>query len=189
YYLNPQKPIMDIGRVAIIEIDNASTHPEISADMTNALFGAVQKRHVFGLTFVHQSDPLCKGPLVEENKSYTFEQLAMLRKNLKSDAILLGEVTQYSPYPRLAIGLRLKLIDLRDGTLIWALEQFWDSIDKQVEKRTESYFKTQIRSGFDPIEYRMALVSSHMFLNFVAWEVGQTLRNPTKEDILGIVLK
>ena len=113
----------------------------------------------------------------------------MLRKNLKADAVLVGEVTQYYPYPRLAIGLRLKLIDLRDGTLIWAIEQFWDSTDKQVENRAEDFFKTQIRSGFDPIEYRMALVSPHMFLKFVAWEVGQTLHDNDKKDIFDMVLK
>jgi hypothetical protein len=184
YYLNPKKPICDVGRVAIIELNNLSLRPEVSADMTQSLFEAIQKRNVFGLNVVYRSDPACKGLLLEGNQDYTLEQLAMLRKNLKADAALVGEVTQYYPYPRLAIGLRLKIIDLRDGTLIWAVEQFWDSTDKQVENRAEDFFKTQIRSGFDPIEYRMALVSPRMFLKFVAWEVGQTLHNNDKKGFL-----
>ena len=189
YYLNPQKPISAIGRVTLIELNNLSQRPEVSADMTQALFEAIQKRNVFGLTIVYRSDPACKGLLIEGNEDYSLEQLALLRKNLKADAALVGEVTQYYSYPRLAIGLRLKLIDLRDGTLIWAIEQFWDSTDKQVENRAEDFFKTQIRSGFDPIEYRMALVSPRMFLKFVAWEVGQTLHNNDKKALFDMVLK
>jgi hypothetical protein len=183
YYLNPKKPIATIGRVAIIELNNLSQRPEVSADMTQALFEAIQKRNVFGLTIVYRSDPACKGLLTEGKEDYSLEQLNMLHKNLKADAALIGEVTQYYSYPRLAIGLRLKLIDLRDGTLIWAVEQFWDSTDKQVENRAEAFFKTQIRSGFEPIEYRMALVSPRMFLKFVAWEVGQTLHNNEKKRL------
>jgi hypothetical protein len=189
YYLNPKKPISTIGRVALIELKNLSPRPEVSADMTQALFEAIQKRNVFGLSIVYHTNPACKGILIEGNENYSLEQLALLHKNLKADAALIGEVTQYYPYPRLAIGLRLKLIDLRDGTLIWAVEQFWDSTDKQVENRAEDFFKTQIRSGFDPIEYRMALVSPRMFLKFVAWEVGQTLHNNDKKAIFDMVLK
>jgi hypothetical protein len=181
YYLNPKKPISTIGRVALVELDNLSQRPEVSADTTQALFEAIQKRNVFGLTIVYHSDPACKGLLIEGDKNYSLENLAVLRKNLKADAALIGEVTQYYSYPRLAIGLRLKLIDLRDGTLMWAIEQFWDSTDKQVENRAEVFFKTQIRSGFDPIEYRMAMVSPRMFLKFVAWEVAQTLHSNNKK--------
>jgi hypothetical protein len=175
YYLNPQKPISALGRVALIELANLSQRPEVSADATQALFEAIQKCNTFGLTVISRSDPACKGLLVEGNEQYSLDQLVLLRKNLKADAVLVGEVTQYYSYPRLAIGLRLRLIDLRDGSLIWATEQFWDSTDKQIENRIEAYFKAQIRSGFDPIEYRVAIVSPHMFLKFVAWEVSQTL--------------
>jgi hypothetical protein len=189
YYLNPDKSICTVGRVCLIELDNLSKRPEVSADITKALFEAIQKRNVFGLTVVYRSDPACKGLLSDYSQNYTLEQLSLLRRNMKADAAIIGEVTQYSSYPRLAIGLRLKLIDLRDGTLIWALEQFWDSTDKQVEKRAQEFFDTQIRSGFDPIDYRIALVSPHMFLKFVAWEVGQTLHDNSKKDIFDMVLK
>jgi hypothetical protein len=85
-------------------------------------------------------------------------------------------VTQYSPFPRLAIGLKLKLIDLRDGALVWALEQFWDSTDKQIEERIEDFWKCQMRKGYDPLQYKMALVSPKMFLKFVAFETALTFR-------------
>jgi hypothetical protein len=183
YYLNPQKPICAVGRVALIELGNHSTQPQISVDMTDALFEAVESRRIFGLAIVRRSDPACKGLLNAGNGSYSLEQLALLRKNLKSDAVLYGEVTQYHPYPRLAIGLRVRMMDLRDGTLIWAIEQLWDTTDKQTENRIEDFFKSQIRSGYDPLEYRMAMVSSRMFLKFVAYEVGQTMYTPKENGL------
>lgn len=189
YYLNPQKSVCAIGRVALIELDNLSAQPQISMDTTDALYEAIQKRNLFGLIVMWRSDPACKGLLVENNANYSLDQLALLRKNLKSDAVLFGEVTQYYPYPRLAIGLRLKMMDLRDGSLIWATEQFWDTTDKQVEKRIENFFKRQVRSGYDPLDYRMAIVSPHMFLKFVAYEVGQTIRTQDDTGLFGKVLK
>ena len=60
--------ICDIGRASIIELDNLSQRPEVSIDMTQALFEAIQKRNVFGLTVVYRSEPACKGLLIEGNE-------------------------------------------------------------------------------------------------------------------------
>jgi len=40
YYLNPNTKLAAIGRVAIIELDNDSSYPEISNDVTGSLFQA-----------------------------------------------------------------------------------------------------------------------------------------------------
>jgi hypothetical protein len=75
----------------------------------------------------------------------------------------------------MAIGLRLKLVDLRDGQLLWALEQIWDSSDKTTEHRIKSYFKYQMRSGFAPLREQLVAISPLEFIKFVAYEVAETL--------------
>ena len=188
YYLNPAKDVRTVGRVAIIELGNNSSYPQISADVTEALFTALQKKQLFGLTIVHQEDPawqslqlgLDSGPPTQNNtfgvpSTYTLEQLATIHKTLKCDAVLIGTVTEYHPYPRMAVGLRMKLIDLTDGQLLWALEQVWDSADKTIERRIKEYFQSQMRSGFAPLRERLVVVSPLKFIKFVAHEVAQTL--------------
>ena len=98
-----------------------------------------------------------------------------MRKALNCNALLVGTVTAYQPYPHLSIGLRLKLIDLEDGQLLWAFEQIWDTTDKTTEKRIKDYFQAQIRSGITPLHEQLVVVSSLKFVKFVAYEVAETM--------------
>jgi len=175
YYLNPYKKLTTLGRVAIVELENDSSYPQISADITGSLFRSLQKRQVFGLTIVRRDDPSWRSLQLDGDSTYSLEQILAIRQTLKCDGVLLGTVTEYRPYPHMAVGLRLKLLDMRDGRLLWALEQVWDSADKTTKERTKDYFKTEKGSGFEPLNEQLATVSPIEFLKFVSYEVAATL--------------
>lgn len=176
YYLNPDKDLHTIGRAALVELDNNSNYPQISTDVTEALFLALQKKQVFGLTVVRQDDSAWRSLQLDLNSTYTLEQLLAIRKTLKCDAILIGTITEYQPYPHMAVGLRLNLMDLEDGELLWALEQVWDSADKTTEYRIKNYFQRQIRSNLAPLREQLIAISPLKFIRFVAYEVAETLQ-------------
>lgn len=175
YYINPHKSLSTIGRVALVELENKSAYPNISTDMTDALFSAVQKQQIFGVTIVHQDNPDWRGLQDNLDSLQTLKKLLALRDTLQCNALLVGTITQYQPYPRMAVGLRLKLLDLTDGQLLWGLEQVWDSADGSIQKRIKDYFKTEQRSGFAPVQEQLVAISSLQFGKFVAFEVAQTL--------------
>jgi hypothetical protein len=175
YYLNPDKDLTSIGRVAIVELSNDSSYPQISTDITEALFQALQKKQVFGLTVVRQDDASWRSLQLDLDSTYTLDQIKGIRETLKCDGILIGTITEFRPYPHMAVGLRLKLLDLRDGQLLWALEQVWDSADKTTESRIKSYFKAQKRSDFASLREQLAAVSPLEFIKFVSYEVAETL--------------
>lgn len=174
YYLNPNNVLGSIGRVAIVELNNDSSYPQVSADVTLALYQALQKRQVFGLTVIRQDNPSWRSLQLESDSSYTLEQLLAIREALKCDGLLLGTITEYRPYPHMAVGLRMKLLNLRDGQLQWALEQVWDSDDKTTEKRIKSYFNSEKRSDFAPLHEKLAAVSPIEFIKFVSYESAGT---------------
>ena len=138
YYLNPNRDLSAIGRTALVEFANDSAYPQISGDISQALFKALQKKQVFGLTFIRQNDLAWRKLQLDMSSAYTLEQLSAMRKTLNCDAVLIGTVTEYEPYPHLTIGLRLKLMDLADGQLLWALEQIWDATDKTTQDRVKN---------------------------------------------------
>lgn len=175
YYINPNKSLSTIGRVAIIELDNNSSYPAISNDVIEKLYQALQKKQIFGLTVVRQSDSLWRSLQLDLNSQYTLDQISAIRETLKCDAVLLGTITEFRPYPHMIIGLRLKLLDLRDGQLLWALEQVWDSADKTTEYRIKDYFRSHKRSGYAPLKEQLASVSSLEFIKFVSYEIAETL--------------
>ncbi len=176
YYINPDKDLFDVGRVAIVELDNDSSYPQISADVTKAIFQALQKKQVFGVTAVRQNDPEWRSLQFDPGSAYTLEQLNAIPKTLNCNAVLLGTVTEYQPYPHMIIGLRLKLLDPADGELLWALEQIWDTADKTTEKRIKDYFQSEMRSGYAPLREQLITQSPFKFIKFVAYEVAETFR-------------
>jgi hypothetical protein len=177
YYINPHKDLNAVGRVALIELTNDSSYPQISADATEALFEAIQKKQKFGLTVIRQNDPLWRSMSHEMSTAYNFEQLSAMRDTLKSDAVIFGSVTGYRPYPHMFIALRLKLIDLSDGQLLWAIEQVWDTTDKMTQNNIKNFYDHNILPGCDSLEEKLGTVSSLKFIKFVACEAAETLQD------------
>ena len=176
YYLNPNKNMCHIGKVALVELANDSRLPRTSTDVTEALFQAMQKKQIFGLTVVRQSDPAWRNLQMNLNTTYTLEQLSTIRKTLNCDGVLVGTITGFEPFPHLTIGLRLKLIDLTDGQLLWALEQIWDTADKTTEDRIKNYYSRNDFMGFVTLREKLGTVSSIKFFKFIAYETAETLQ-------------
>ena len=92
-------------------------------------------------------------------------------KLLGTDALLIGTVTSYSPYPHMAMGLQLKLVDMRTGQVVWAIQQIWDAADKATQERIKRYFDQQLRADFSPIGEQLATLSPINFIKFITYEV------------------
>ncbi len=181
YFLDPSKDLRDLNRVALVELDNMSGYPQISAEMTQAIYLEAQKQQVFGLLVIPQDDPAWRSLQENLDSLQGMRQLVALRDTLRSNGLLLGTITQYQPYPHMVIGLRLKLLDLTDGRVIWGVEQVWDSADRTIQKRIERYYREQLRSGHAPLNEELVVVSSLNFCKFVAHEMAATFQQPTEQ--------
>jgi hypothetical protein len=175
YYISPHRSLTTLGRVALIGLNNNSNYPKISDDVTEKLYQALQKRQLFGLTVIRQDDAVWRSLKLDSQAKYTLDEIKTLRDTLKCDAILLGTITEFRPYPHMIMGLRLKLLDLKDGQLMYALEQVWDCADKTTENRMKGYFRSHKRSGYGPLKEQLASVSSLEFIKFVSYEIANTL--------------
>lgn len=175
YYLNPETHFSRIGKVVVLELENQSSRQELAESLTQALADGLGKKHLFSVRCIYRSDPLWQGLDLYNISEYSFEQLSMIHEMLGADAIIFGNIMRYSSYPHFAIGLRLKMVDLKQGKLIWALEEVWDSTDKSTEQRMRQFFKTQMRTGYQPMDWQILITSPIAFRKFVVYEVSQTL--------------
>ncbi|AQT66939.1 hypothetical protein STSP2_00077 [Anaerohalosphaera lusitana] len=176
YYRNPYADLHRVGKVVLLEPENESAYPQISEDITAQLAESIYKKQIFGLRSLYRSDPAWQSVNIDGEGTYKEDQLELIRNSLGTDAIMYGQVLQYQPYPRMSIGLRLKLVDCHTGELLWAIEQVWDSTDGNVVERIKRFFETQMREGYKPMDWRMALKSPRIFNKFVAYEVAETLQ-------------
>ena len=106
--------------------------------------------------------------------SHTHQQLAEIREHL-TDAIVFGSVNRYSSYPHFLLALHLKMVDLRDASILWALEEVWDSSDKSTQQRIQQYFANQMKTGYEPLNWKILETSPRYFNKFVVYEVARTL--------------
>jgi hypothetical protein len=175
YYLTPDKDLATVGRVDIVEFINESSNPQISGEITRAVFQALQKEQMFGLRLFTLEDTEWKSLLLTPDTSYSLEELQAIRDTLRSDAIITGTVADYQPFPHMSMSLRLSMIDLREGKLLWAVDHTWDTADKETQERIRRYFKNEVRAGYQPLREDLVSISPIEFNKFVAYEVVQTL--------------
>jgi hypothetical protein len=69
---------------------------------------------------------------VEKLPVVLIEKLLNIYNSYGADAILFIDVTTYSPYPPLKLGLRTKLARVSDGEIIWAADNVFNAAEVPV---------------------------------------------------------
>jgi len=177
FYLNQNRNLSSVGRTILVELSNDSAYPKVSSDVTDALYEAIQKKQLFGINVVRKNDPAWRNLQLDNFTGYSLDQLSAIHKTLKAEAVLRGTITRYEPYPHLILGLRLELLDLKDGQLLWALEQIWDADDKNTQDRVKDFYDKTIIPFGDGLEKGLGVVSSLKFFKFIAYETAETLQH------------
>jgi hypothetical protein len=193
HHLNVQA-LARIDHVVFVELPPVDDYPGLAGDMTVALSQAIQARRLFGLDVVGRDDPRCRELSLTGQSAFTVSQLSKMRKVFRCDAVLLGQIRNFRTHPRTQTGLILRLLDLRRGTLIWAVDDVWDTSDKAVEERIRRFSQARVRQGGQgPMEWEFALISPKAFEKFVAYEVASSLPDRTPpggdEDTRGMTLE
>ena len=179
HYLRSTKSVLGLGRVVFVALDDRKCPQRIAAGMSDALAGAIQRRKLFHIDTLAASDAACKDLPFRSREAYSMKELAEIRDALRCDAVMFGSVTHFQTYPRMQIGIYVRLLDLKNGKLIWAVDHTWDSTDSQTEARIKDFFGSQMRSGYDPAQWRLGLMSPKVFQKFIAFEAANTL--PSRE--------
>jgi len=151
--------------------------------MTTALSHAVQGRGLFGLDVVDRQDPMCQDISMLGRGGLTLTQIREMRQVFKCDGLLVGSISDFRPHPQMQLGISLRMLDLKRGRLLWAVDHVWDTTDRAVEKRIQRYFSDQIRSGYEPMDWQIAMISPKVFEKFIAHELAQTLPDPVHASI------
>jgi hypothetical protein len=177
YYVNSARPLAELGKVTVIEFANYTAHPQVATEFTDAVCEELARHNLFGQQIIRRDSELYHSLSLEELAAdrLTLKRLESIRQAVKADAVLVGAVTRYEPYPHMTVGLHLCLFDLNDGQLLWAVQHLWDCSQRQIEQAMKQFFRSQLRSGYEPLEWRLAMVSPRHFRRFVAYQVGRTL--------------
>lgn len=185
YYLNPAAHFDQVGKVVILELNNQTVNREQGRELSQALADELGKKHLFSVRLIGCENPAWQQHDLDSIGQYTHQQLAEIRETLGADAMVFGNLNRYSSYPHFMLGLHLKMVDLRSAKILWALEEVWDSTDKSTQRRIQQFFDTQMKTGYQPMNWKILETSPRYFNKFVVYEVVRTLPNyPPEENLV-----
>ena len=180
-YMPSAEALWRLKRVVLVELDRRDASPQVARDLSESVFLAVQNRRVFPVDLMASAAgsamPVAVSMPVGQGPRFSLEQLGEMRSALNCDAVLVGAIAGFEPYPRAWIAVQLWLVDLRTGRVMWGVDHAWRTTDEATSKRMQRYFTPSGgEDGTDPI--RLAEMSPRMFTAFVAAELANALPQP-----------
>lgn len=166
--------IWGLKRVVLVELDPRTSSPEVARELSESVYMALQSRHAFSVDLVTRSSPVYASLPAGGGPRFTLEELGAMRSALRCDAVMVGSVTGFQPFPDAWMAAQLWLIDLRSGKVLWGVDHAWRTTDGSTIKRMERYFTSDSESE-DAESLRLAEMSPRMLSRFVAWEMAKAL--------------
>jgi len=100
---------------------------------------------------------------------------AALKSKLAVDAVLLSDLTLYEPYRPVAVGLRMKLLDLHRMNVIWAIDSVYNSGNPGVISGARQYTMDRQTKPYPLDRGLMVMRSPSMFSRYAIWQSFQAL--------------
>jgi hypothetical protein len=101
--------------------------------------------------------------------------LARLRSDFAVDAVLFLDLTHFSPYQPLAMGVRAKLVGIEDGSVLWSFDSIFDAAQPGVAVAARQYQLEHDRAA-PPLDGAVGILQSPArFARYVAHAVFATL--------------
>lgn len=164
-----------VQNVIVMPFENESDFEDEGEGIRRAICEEIAKNDLFSLVLLKKGDSRLDGDLSTARSMPTLEDMAYLHRMFGADALLQGIITTYNVYPKTAIGIYLRMIDLTTGEEILMMDTLWDGNDRQIAKRVKSYFDHELRTNDIPYDWEVILVSPSMFKHYVGHEVVLSL--------------
>jgi hypothetical protein len=170
-----------LRRVVLVNLSDEAAQPDVAAGMTEALYRALQDRGIFQVERLRGGHPV--ESLLQKGRQgpFALADLEEIRQLLHCDAVLLGSLTAFQPYPRMQIGLVLRLLDLRSAKTVWSVDLVWDARDKDVQAALRRSLRDRVGREYEPLDWQIGTISPDVFEKFVAHEVVRTLPEGAKQ--------
>lgn len=115
-------------------------------------------------------------PQFSSSGSFPPNFIDTLNQYYRADAILLIDLSQFRPYQPIAIGVRAKLIAMKDYKLLWAFDDIFDAGDTRVAMGAKRYQQRYQTQGYPLQEPVNVLQSPRCFARYVAFTVFSSLQ-------------
>lgn len=168
-------------RVVMMPFEAAAEDGDQAQELRAALEAEISRRNLFETVPVSESDLVdIELASARHTGTYKTDDLILASRRFGADGVLFGVLTQFRAYPDVRLGLRLYLLDCRNGRVPWATETLLDAGDRLVAQDVHNYHDMQLRKSESLLEHERVLRSPRLFTAYAASRVADGLRNTLK---------
>jgi hypothetical protein len=144
YHLTDSKLPEGLRRVAMLPLtsaeDDLASRSGCEALQT-IFYGELVKARLFEVALVtpEKLEQITGKPAWSSDDQLPADFLVRIREATSCDAILFSRLSNYRPYPPLAIGWHLLLVNAEDGGIIWKLDEVFDAGEPRVWNSARRY--------------------------------------------------
>jgi hypothetical protein len=168
----PTNPGRMIRRVAMLPVYHARIPGEVLKDIDAALVSELSKKAVFEVVPLSRTEMegLIGVREVSSVERVPGDLFRKLQEQYGVEGVMLTDLTHYSPYRPVSVGVRSKLVDIESGRIHWASDVLLDSSNAGVAAAAREYQKVLCRDNF-PIQGDggTVLMSPRLFVKFAAY--------------------
>ena len=168
----PTNPGRVMRRVAMLPVYHARIPGETLKDIDTALVAELSKKAVFEVVPLSRTE--MEG-LIGVREISSVERIPgdlfrKLQEQFGVEGVMLTDLTHYSPYRPVSVGVRSKLVDIESGRIHWASDVLLDSSNAGVAAAAREYQKVLCKDNF-PIQGDggTVLMSPRLFVKFAAF--------------------
>ena len=101
--------------------------------------------------------------------------LSIIEAKTQANGVLFTEILNYSPYRPISVSVRSKLVDLKSGELMWAVDEIIDSGHASVQLSASMFQNSSQVRALSQKTSGSALQSPRTFLKFAASSIFSTM--------------
>jgi len=175
--------LAQVRYVIVMPLENETEYEGETAWIRRAVCEQIAKSNLFdNMVLLRPEDERLVSVVMPARAAAGLEEMAYLHRTYGADAVLQGVLTSYRVYPRPAIGLCMRIIDLKTGEVLFFLDSLWDGNDKTTVKRIQAYYRDILRENDIPYDWEVVLVSPKLYSYYVGNEVARILADKKKSD-------
>lgn len=169
FYLDEDQ-IQEIQRVAMMPVHAPNVGLTSERDIDEQFISKLTATQLFEVIFINREDLSrmfgqrsfsSAAPLTDSLFKY-------LKETTDADAVVFFDITSYQPFRPIKVGVRGKIIRLPDKTLLWAVDELYDSAIRKTSKDAVAYEKKYLSRFETSKKYDSILISPIRFTAFAA---------------------
>ncbi|MGC8886398.1 MAG: hypothetical protein ACP5MG_04480 [Verrucomicrobiia bacterium] len=175
-YTNAAPPLKTVRRVAVLPITTSGK--DISSDyiyknyqpiLMGELF-KVKKFEVFEINSELLRELTGRREWMAEEK-LPIDFFNKLRDSTGCDAVLFAKVTLYKPYPPVAMGWNIKLVESDSARILWSCDEVFNGGTESVANSARRYYQRHLNLGAPGSDSRTILRTPRQFAQYVCYEL------------------